>query len=263
MMLKSPSVNLSVIVPVFNEEETVAQLLESVASAPLPSGIESLEIISVDDRSSDGTLAVLKSWSAPGRADGLDVSFRMECHDRNQGKGAALRTGFAAAAGDILLIQDADLEYDPAEYPSLLKPILEGKADVVYGSRFLIRRASRVLYFYHYLGNRFITFFSNLFTNKNMSDIETCYKVFRSFLLTSMPINSSGFGFEVEVTAKVSKTRARVYEAPISYHGRTYDQGKKISYVDGLSALWYILRYNLAPGAETRSYIEESNRKLK
>ena len=212
------------------------------------------EVIIVDDASSDSTPDILNGLKGE--------NIKVLTHPENSGKTAAIVTALENVTGEITVIQDADLEYDPRELEFLCDPIWEGKADVVYGSRFLIRRASRVLYFYHYLGNRFITFFSNLFTNKNMSDIETCYKVFRSFLLTSMPINSSGFGFEVEVTAKVSKTRARVYEAPISYHGRTYDQGKKISYVDGLAALWYILRYNLALGAATRIYIDECNRKL-
>ena len=241
--------NVSVIIPVFNEEKTVAHVVGLIGSLPFVH-----EVIIVDDASSDSTPDILNGLKGE--------NIRVLTHPENSGKTAAIVTALENVTGEITVIQDADLEYDPRELEFLCDPIWEGKADVVYGSRFLIRRASRVLYFYHYLGNRFITFFSNLFTNKNMSDIETCYKVFRSFLLTSMPINSSGFGFEVEVTAKVSKTRARVYEAPISYHGRTYDQGKKISWVDGLSALWYILRYNLAPGVSTRSYIDESNRKL-
>jgi glycosyltransferase involved in cell wall biosynthesis len=241
--------NVSVIIPVFNEEKTVAHVVGVIGSLPFVH-----EVIIVDDASSDSTPDILNGLKGE--------NIRVLTHPENSGKTAAIVTALENVTGEITAIQDADLEYDPRELEFLCDPIWEGKADVVYGSRFLIRRASRVLYFYHYLGNRFITFFSNIFTNKNMSDIETCYKVFRSFLLTSMPIDSSGFGFEVEVTAKVSKTRARMYEAPISYHGRTYEQGKKISYVDGLSALWYILRYNLAPGAATRSYVDESNRKL-
>ena len=241
--------NVSIIMPVFNEEKTVASVVDVVGTLAFVH-----ELIIVDDASSDSTPGILDSLKGE--------NVKVLTHSQNQGKTAAIVTALENVTGDITVIQDADLEYDPRELEFLCDPIWEGKADVVYGSRFLIRRASRVLYFYHYLGNRFITFFSNIFTNKNMSDIETCYKVFRSFLLTSMPIDSSGFGFEVEVTAKVSKTRARMYEAPISYHGRTYDQGKKISYVDGLAALWYILRFNLTPGAATRSYVEESNRKL-
>ncbi len=236
--------NLSIIVPVFNEEVTVAELLESVALAPLPAGIKSLEIIGVDDCSRDGTLAVLESWSAPARMDGVGVSFRVERHDRNQGKGAALRTGFAATTGDILLIQDADLEYDPAEYPTLLKPILDGKADVVYGSRFL-GGPHRVLFFWHYQGNRFLTLLSNMLTDLNLTDMETCYKVFSAEVLEGITFESNRFGFEPEFTAKVSRSGSRIYEVPISYHGRTYEEGKKIGWRDGVSAIWTILRYNL------------------
>ncbi len=243
-MLQSPSMNLSVIVPVFNEEATVVQLLESVASAPLPDGIRSLEIIGVDDGSGDGTLAVLESWSVPSRTDGIEVSFCVERHDRNQGKGAALRTGFAVATGDILLIQDADLEYDPAEYPNLLRPILGGKADVVYGSRFL-GGPHRVLFFWHYQGNRFLTLLSNMLTDLNLTDMETCYKVFKAGVLDASTLESDRFGFEPEFTAKVSRSGFRIYEVPISYHGRTYEEGKKIGWQDGVSAIWTILKYNL------------------
>jgi len=241
--------NVSIIIPVFNEDKTVARVVDVVRSLPFVQ-----EVIIVDDASSDKTPGILNDL------EGGEI--KVFTHSENSGKTAAIVTALGHISGDIVVIQDADLEYDPAELEFLCNPIWEGKADVVYGSRFLIRRASRVLYFYHYLGNRFLTFVSNIFTNKNMSDIETCYKAFRSFLLTSMPITSVEFGFEVEVTAKICKTRARVYEAPISYHGRTYDQGKKISYVDGLSALWYIFKYNLVADAATRSYVEESNRKL-
>ena len=243
-MVKLAAMNLSVIVPVFNEAMTVAELLESVALAPLPAGIGSLEIISVDDRSSDGTLAVLESWSTPERADGIGVSFRVEHHDRNQGKGATLRTGFAVVTGDILLIQDADLEYDPAEYPVLLKPILDGKADVVYGSRFL-GGPHRVLFFWHYQGNRFLTLLSNMLTDLNLTDMETCYKVFSAKVLKGITFESDRFGFEPEFTAKVSRSGFRIYEVPISYHGRTYEEGKKIGWRDGVSAIWTILKYNL------------------
>lgn len=236
--------NLSVIVPVFNEEATVAQLLGSVASAPLPDGIGRLEIITVDDRSSDGTLAVLEGWTFPTRPDGVDVSFHVERHDRNQGKGAALRTGFAAATGDILLIQDADLEYDPTEYPGLLQPILGGKADVVYGSRFL-GGPHRVLFFWHYLGNRFLTLLSNMLTDLNLTDMETCYKVFSARVLDAFSLESDRFGFEPEFTAKIARSGFRIYEVPISYHGRTYEEGKKIGWRDGVSAMWTILKFNL------------------
>jgi glycosyltransferase involved in cell wall biosynthesis len=241
---------LSVVIPVYNEKDTLLILLDRVKNVPFDK-----EIILVEDFSTDGTREILQKLAEE------DASLKCVFHEENKGKGAAIATGFKQVEGDIVIIQDADLEYNPAEYQVILAPILDGRADIVYGSRFL-GSPQRVHLFWHYVGNKLFTLFSNIFTNKNMSDIESCYKVFRSFLLTSMPIDSSGFGFEVEVTAKVSKTRARMYEAPISYHGRTYDQGKKISYVDGLAALWYILRYNLVPGAATRSYIIESNRKL-
>jgi glycosyltransferase involved in cell wall biosynthesis len=166
-------------------------------------------------------------------------------HDVNRGKTAALRTGFAMTSGDIVIVQDADLEYDPAEIPEVIRPILEGFADVVYGSRFMVKRAARVLYFYHYLANKFLTFLSNAVTNLNITDVETCYKAFRGDIIRQMRITSSGFGFEVEVTAKVAKLGCAVYEVPISYYGRTYDEGKKIGLRDGLQALWLILRFNL------------------
>ncbi len=236
--------NLSVIVPVFNEEATVPLLLESVAAAPLPEVIRSLEIIAIDDGSSDGTLAVLQEWPVPRRPDGIDASFRVEQHGENRGKGAALRTGFAAATGDILLIQDADLEYEPTEYPKLLQPILSGKADVVYGSRFL-GGPHRVLFFWHYQGNRLLTLLSNMLTDLNLTDMETCYKVFRAGVLDNFTLESDRFGFEPEFTAKIAHSGCRIYEVPISYHGRTYEEGKKIGWQDGLSAIWTILKYNL------------------
>jgi len=236
--------HLSVIVPVFNEEATVTLLLGSVAEAPLPEEIASLEIIAIDDCSSDGTLAVLEGWSVPERPDGIDVSFRVERHEINLGKGAALRTGFSVATGDILLIQDADLEYEPAEYPKLLQPILAGKADVVYGSRFL-GGPHRVLFFWHYQGNRFLTLLSNMLTDLNLTDMETCYKVFKAKVLDAFTLESNRFGFEPEFTAKIARSGFRIYEVPISYHGRTYEEGKKIGWRDGVSAIWTILRYNL------------------
>lgn len=241
--------NVSVVIPVFNEQKTISQVVDAVLSLSFVH-----ELIIVDDASTDQTAEVLNSLVHP--------AVRVFTHAENRGKTSAIITALEHVTGEIVVIQDADLEYDPQELEYICRPIWDDLADVVYGSRFLVRSASRVLYFYHYLGNKFITFFSNIFTNKNMSDIETCYKAFRSFLLTPMPINSSGFGFEVEVTAKVCKTKARVYEAPISYRGRTYDQGKKISYVDGLAALWYILKYNIVVDAPTRSYIEASNNRL-
>ena len=175
----------------------------------------------------------------------LDSRVRGIRHERNQGKTAAVKNGIAASKGEIVIVQDADLEYDPVEIPEVIDPILLGKADVVYGSRFLVRKAARVVYFYHYLANRALTFFSNLFTNMNMTDVETGYKAFRGKFLRNMIITSSGFGFEIEVTAKIAKLRLRVYEVPVSYYGRTYEEGKKIGMKDGLHALWYILKYNV------------------
>lgn len=242
-MVKSAAMNLSVIIPVYNEAATVAQLLGTVAAAPLPKEIERLEMIAIDDCSSDETLAVLEGWSPRDRDDGVESTFRIERHIQNRGKGAALRTGFATATGDLLLIQDADLEYDPTEYPKLLKPILEGKADVVYGSRFL-GGPHRVLFYWHFLGNRFLTLLSNLLTDINLTDMETCYKVFTSEVLSGISLESDRFGFEPEVTAKVARTRCRIYEVPISYHGRTYEEGKKIGWKDGVAAIWTILKYN-------------------
>ena len=235
--------------PVFNEQDTIEQVCRGVLKLPFVR-----ELVVVDDASTD------ESWQ---RMNGIDDE-RIRClqHDENQGKTAAIVTALEQVSSDILVIQDADLEYDPDEIQHLCQPIWDDRADVVYGSRFLVRRASRVLYFYHYLGNRVITFWSNLLTNKNMTDVETCFKAFRTSLLKHMPITSRRFGFEVEVTAKISKTRARIFETPISYYGRTYEQGKKITCLDGVAALWYILRYNLFPDAGTRRYVEQADGSL-
>lgn len=230
---------LSVVIPVYNERATVATLLSRVAAAPLPAGVD-LEIIAVDDCSTDGTRDHLRELCAGG-----SPSFRLVEHTVNSGKGAAVRTGFAAASGDILLIQDADLEYSPKDYPVLLQPILDGEADVVFGSRFL-GGPHRVLFFWHYVGNLFLTMLSNMLTDLNLSDMETCYKVFTKEALAGITIQSDRFGMEPELTAKVAKKKGvRVYEVPISYHGRTYAEGKKIGWKDGFSAIWCILRYNL------------------
>jgi glycosyltransferase involved in cell wall biosynthesis len=230
---------LSIVVPAYNERATVRELLRRVAAAPLPPGMER-EVVVVDDGSGDGTREHLRELAARGDP----LPFRLLEHDANRGKGAAIRTGFAAAGGDFVLVQDADLEYDPGEYPKLLQPILDGEADVVYGSRFL-GGPHRVLFYWHYLGNRFLTTLSNMLTDLNLSDMETCYKVFRREVLAGLELRSNRFGIEPELTAKVAKTGARIFEVPISYKGRTYAEGKKIGWRDGFAAIWAILRYNL------------------
>lgn len=225
---------LSIIIPVYNEKATLPKLLDRVEAVQL-SDLEK-ELIIVDDHSTDGTRDLLLP---------LVSRYRVILHERNLGKGAAVRSGIREATGDILLIQDADLEYDPMEYPDLLRPILDGRADVVYGSRFLGDRPHRVLYFWHYVGNKLITLLSNIFTNLNLSDIETGYKVFRSSAVKPLKLSANDFGFEPEITAKLAKQKVRIYEVGISYFGRTYEEGKKIKLLDALKAVWYILRYNL------------------
>ena len=222
---------LSVVIPAFNEAATIEDLIARVAAVPVDK-----EIIVVDDCSTDGTRGVLMRLASHG-------SVRIAFHDRNRGKGAALRTGFAHATGDIVLVQDADLEYDPIEYPRLLQPILDGKADVVYGSRFSGGDSHRVLYFWHYVGNRVLTLFSNIFTNLNLSDMETCYKAFRREIIQSIEIEENRFGFEPEVTGKLAALSCRIYEVGISYSGRTYEEGKKIGWRDGVRAVWCIVKY--------------------
>lgn len=226
--------SLSVVIPAYNEQETLRNIIEKVLQLPL-----ALEVIVVDDCSQDATPALLADLCRQY------PNLRSLRHPRNQGKTAAVKTGIAASSGDIVIVQDADLEYDPAEIPEVIGPILHDQADVVYGSRFLVRRATRVLYFYHFLANQLLTFWSNLFTNLNMTDVETGYKAFRGSILRDMIINSTGFGFEIEVTAKVAKLGARIFEVPISYYGRTYEEGKKIGMIDGVHAFWYVFKYNL------------------
>jgi len=222
---------LSVVIPVYNERDTIAEILRRVEATGLAH-----EIVVVDDASTDGTRDVLQQLP-PSRV-------RLLLHERNRGKGRALRTGFDAVTGDIVLVQDADLEYTPSDYPALLKPIVDGEADVVIGSRFL-GGTHRVLYFWHCLGNRFLTTFSNLLTNLNLSDMECCYKVFRADVLRRLVLRSERFGIEPELVARVAQLGCRIYEVPVSYFGRDYMHGKKITWRDGLAALWHILRFSL------------------
>jgi glycosyltransferase involved in cell wall biosynthesis len=220
--------------PVYNEAQTVRQMAGLVLQRPCVK-----ELVIVDDGSADGTRAELEKLAAD------EPRVRVLFHKKNSGKGAALRTGFAAAQGPYVIVQDADLEYDPSEYPRLLAPVLQDKADVVYGSRFAGSSAHRVLYFWHSAGNGFITLLSNMLSNINLTDVETCYKLFRKSILDQITIEENRFGFEVEITAKMAQLKARMYEVGISYYGRTYDEGKKIGWRDGLRAVWCILKYNL------------------
>jgi glycosyltransferase involved in cell wall biosynthesis len=228
------SPDLSVVMPVYNERATIAEIVERVCAVP---GL--LEIIAVDDGSHDGSRDILS------RLESEVEPLRVLLHERNGGKGAALRTGIAAARGDVVVIQDADLEYDPADIPGLVEPIRDGRAEVVFGSRFAGGGAHRVLYFWHSVGNKLITLMSNAMSNLNLTDIEVCYKAFRREVLQSIPIEENGFGFEPEITAKVAARGCRVYEVGISYAGRTYEEGKKITWRDGVWALWCILKYNV------------------
>jgi glycosyltransferase involved in cell wall biosynthesis len=239
---------LSVVMPAYNEETTIMQVLTRLH------GLRCLkEVIVVDDGSTDTTCKQVEALHLP--------KVRLIRHAQNVGKTAAVRRGLQEVTGDITIIQDADLEYDPEEIGDVILPIVQHKADVVYGSRFRIKKAARVLYFSHYLANALLTFLSNLFTNVNLTDIETCYKAFRTPLIKAMPLSSRGFGMEVEVTALITKTRARLYEVPISYYGRTYEEGKKIKARDGFWAIWYVVYYNTVASriASRRHYIREAN----
>jgi glycosyltransferase involved in cell wall biosynthesis len=225
---------LSIIIPVYNEVSTIEELLKRVQNVPLAK-----EIVLVDDFSTDGTRDLLPRLASA--YDNLTICY----HEKNCGKGYAIRTGLARVTGDMVVIQDADLEYDPTEYLRLVRPILDGRADVVYGSRFAGGEEHRVLYFWHYLGNRFLTLLSNMFTNLNLTDMETCYKVFRSEIIKGIRLEQNRFGFEPEITAKIARTGCRIYEIGISYSGRTYSEGKKIGWKDGVKAIWCIVKYRV------------------
>jgi glycosyltransferase involved in cell wall biosynthesis len=244
-------VKISILVPAYNEQKTIATILAKLVEIP----VGEREIIVVDDGSNDGTAEVVKKFAATHS----EVRFFQQ--PMNLGKTAAISRAIAESSGDVIIIQDADLEYDPTEIPDVIEPIQNNVADVVYGSRFMVKRAARVLYYYHYVANKSLTFLSNLLTNRNMSDIETCYKAFRSGVIKPLQLTSSKFGMEVEITAMICKTRCRSYEVPISYYGRTYEEGKKIGMLDGISAIWYILYYNLIhPYTKTgRNYIKQVN----
>jgi glycosyltransferase involved in cell wall biosynthesis len=227
------TMKLTVIIPVYNEKNTIEEILRRVQAVDV--GFEK-ELVVVDDCSQDGTREILRKVNAPG--------IRIFYHEKNKGKGAALHTGFSNADGDIVLVQDADLEYDPREYPRLIGPILDGRADVVYGSRFL-GGPHRVLFFWHYVGNKMLTTFSNIMSNLNLTDMETCYKAFRREVLRRIRLKSARFGFEPEITMKVAKQKCRIYEVPISYSGRDYAEGKKIGWKDGVAAIYHIIRFRL------------------
>jgi len=227
------TMKLTIVIPVYNEKNTIEEILRRVQAVDV--GFEK-ELVVVDDCSQDGTREILRKVNTPG--------IRIFYHEKNKGKGAALHTGFSNADGDIVIIQDADLEYDPREYPRLIEPILDGRADVVYGSRFL-GGPHRVLFFWHYVGNRMLTTFSNIMSNLNLTDMETCYKAFRREVLRRIRLKSARFGFEPEITMKVAKQKCRIYEVPISYSGRDYAEGKKIGWKDGVAAIYHIIRFRL------------------
>ncbi|WP_309641390.1 glycosyltransferase family 2 protein [Flavobacterium sp.] len=232
---------LSIIIPVYNEGNTIHLILNKIKEVALPQNIKK-EIIIVDDASTDNTSDCIHAYCEANS----ELQIKVEKHKKNKGKGAALHTGIAIASGDCIIIQDADLEYDPKEYINLLQPVLDGYADVVYGSRFMGGKPHRILFFWHTVGNKFLTTLSNMFTNLNLTDMETCYKLFNTKMLQSLNLKEQRFGFEPEVTAKISKIQnVRIYEVGISYYGRTYQEGKKINWKDGIKALYCIVRYNV------------------
>ena len=235
--------SLSVVIPVYNEEETIDAILNFVSRIEIVN-----EIVIVDDCSKDQSVEIIKKSIESISKEKPKINFLFSQNEKNKGKGASIRYGFGMATCDVIVIQDADLEYDPNEYLRLIKPIADGNADVVYGSRF-IGGTHRVLYFWHYIGNKMLTLMSNMFSNLNLTDMETCYKMFRREILDHFELRSNRFGFEPEFTAKIAKARLRIYELPISYYGRTYDDGKKITWRDGLAAIYHILRYNLTLGS--------------
>jgi len=244
MMYHSNSIpSLSVVIPVYNEEETIDAILNFVSRIEIVN-----EIVIVDDCSKDQSVEIIKKSIESISKEKPKINFLFYQNEKNKGKGASIRYGFGMATCDVIVIQDADLEYDPNEYLRLIKPIADGNADVVYGSRF-IGGTHRVLYFWHYMGNKMLTLMSNMFSNLNLTDMETCYKMFRREILDHFELRSNRFGFEPEFTAKIAKARLRIYELPISYYGRTYDDGKKITWRDGLAAIYHILRYNLTLGS--------------
>jgi glycosyltransferase involved in cell wall biosynthesis len=245
---------LSIIVPAYNEAKTISKVLNTLLSLDCPIR----EIVVIDDGSKDDTREIVTAICQQ------HSTVRLISHDRNSGKTAAIRTGLKEARGEIIIIQDADLEYDPNEIPEVIDPIQNGKADVVYGSRFLVRKAARVLYFSHYVANKTLTFFSNVLTNRNMTDVETCYKAFRAEVIKPLTLKSHGFGMEIEITAMICKTKARTYEVPISYYGRTYEEGKKIGLKDGIAAIWYIFYFNcVSPWLPSgRAYVRTVNEAL-
>ncbi len=245
---------LSILIPAYNERPSIRNLLERLVEVNLPD----CEVVIVDDGSKDGTAEIVSDFIS------AYPNMRLFQQPVNQGKTAAIARAIAESTGDVLIVQDADLEYDPAEILEVIGPILKGQADVVYGSRFMVKKAARVLYFYHYLANKLLTLLSNLLTNRNMSDIETCYKAFRAEVIRPLRFKSRGFGMEIEITAMICKTAARTYEVPISYYGRTYEEGKKIGVRDGVAALWYIFYFNLLyPWTSScREYVNTVNEKL-